>query len=82
MQDTSPPRSHAETVRETGAVAVHSHLQGRGFPGLTIGSVHAWAARDSIPGEYWKALAEGGFSTLEELASYAESRKALATNVG
>lgn len=71
-------RQHAEIVRKTGAIAVHSRLQAKGFPGLTIGSVHAWGARDSIPGEYWKALAEGGFSTLEELATYAESKKAVA----
>lgn len=41
-----------------------------------IGRVHAWTLRDSIPGEYWNALVRAGFATLEELAAYAETKKA------
>lgn len=75
MQDIFAPRSHAEIIRSPTAASVHSTLQNKGFASLTIGSVNAWAMRDSIPGEYWKALAEGGFATLDELAAYAESKK-------
>lgn len=75
MQDNFAPRSHAEIIRTPGAASVHSSLQNKGFQSLTLGSVNAWAMRDSIPGEYWKALAEGGFATLDELAAYAESKK-------
>lgn len=75
MQDISAPRSHAEIIRTPTAASVRTTLQSKGFATLTIGSVNAWAMRDSIPGEYWKALAEGGFATLDELAAYAESKK-------
>jgi hypothetical protein len=36
-----------------------------------------WASRDSIPGSYWKALADEGFATLEELADAADRKRRL-----
>lgn len=54
---------------------VHAFLSKLDIEAPTLSGVQRWATRDSIPGEYWKALAEGGFATLDELAAYAESKK-------
>ena len=40
------------------------------------GKVRMWKLRDSIPGEHWKALADKGVATLEELASSAAQKAA------
>jgi hypothetical protein len=68
-------RSHATIVREAGAKRLFEFLVGRGFPIPSASTIHNWASRDAISSEYWNALEEGGFATLKELASYAESRK-------
>ena len=36
--------------------------------------VRDWRLRNSIPGEKWKAIADAGICTLEELAEIAASR--------
>jgi hypothetical protein len=68
-------RSHAEIVRTVGATKLHGWLTARGFDVAGVSTVQRWADRDSIPGEIWNALEEGGFATLKELAAYAESKK-------
>lgn len=71
-------RSHAEIVRSAGAPQVFSTLRDEGIDLGSVGRVHAWTLRDSIPGEYWNAFARAGFATLEELAAHAESKKTIA----
>jgi hypothetical protein len=46
-----------------------------GFPDAN--TVHAWKRTDSIPAAYWKALAEAGIATLDELAEAAANRRAI-----
>lgn len=73
-------RSHAQIIREAGAPAIFVALAREGVAIPNIGRVHAWALRDSIPGEYWNAFARAGFATLEELAAYAETKKAITSS--
>lgn len=68
-------RSHAEIVRAVGAPVIFSALKNQGIDLGSVGRVHAWTLRDSIPGEYWSAFARAAFATLEELAAYAETKK-------
>lgn len=70
-------RSHADIVRAIGATELHRRLTGRGIV-LTINGVQRWADRDSIPAEYWNALANEGIATLPELATAADARKTAA----
>lgn len=74
-------RSHAEIVRSAGAPQVFSTLRDEGIDLGSVGRVHAWTLRDSIPGEYWNAFARAGFATLEELAAHAETKKVVAAAV-
>jgi len=37
--------------------------------GATPGAVKQWRKNSSIPGPYWQAVADHGWSTLEELAA-------------
>ena len=67
-------RKHTQIVREFGAVALGRHLNAKGFE-LSLTAPQRWAERDSIPGEYWNALAEDGIATLEELALSADRRR-------
>lgn len=39
-------------------------------------TVHAWKRTESIPAPYWKAIADAGVATLEELAEAAAARRA------
>lgn len=68
-------QTHAEIIRAATVPKVHSFLSTLEMEVPTLSGIQRWATRDSIPGEYWKALAEGGFATLDELAAYAESKK-------
>ena len=68
-------RSHRQILQAQGQTAVFRHLQSVGFPIASASVVLNWAAADSIPGPYWKALAEAGFATIDELAEYAASKK-------
>jgi hypothetical protein len=36
--------------------------------------VKSWLVRDRIPQEYWRAFADQGFCTLDELATWAALR--------
>ena len=38
-------------------------------------TVHAWKRTGSIPSPHWKALADAGIATLEELAEAAAARR-------
>lgn len=70
------PRSHQAIVREITVPRLRRYLDWRGTnPMPSQSAVQRWADRDSIPGEVWNALEEGGFATLKELAAYAESKK-------
>lgn len=41
---------------------------------MPIHTVRSWAARNSIPAEYWCSFVSLGFATLEELAAAAALR--------
>ena len=71
-------RTHAEIVRSHGAQALRSLLIDRGYQLPNPSTTQRWADRDSIPGEYWNAIADAGIATLEELATAAAARKAAA----
>jgi hypothetical protein len=78
-QHTVPQRrSHADIVRTFGATKLRSLLIERGFELPNPSTTQRWADRDSIPGEYWNAIASEGVATLEELAEVAEARKTAA----
>lgn len=72
------PRSHAEIIRSIGAQNLRKALEAAGLDVPSPSGVQQWVQRDSIPGEYWNAFARAGFATLEELAAYAETKKATA----
>lgn len=69
-------RSHAEIIRSVGAQNMRKTLEAEGLDVPSPSGVQQWVQRDSIPGEYWNALVRAGFATLEELAAYAETKKA------
>ncbi|MBX9814058.1 MAG: hypothetical protein K2X76_05090 [Sphingomonas sp.] len=75
QRDNRDNRSHRKVLQDAGQTAVFRFLKDQGFSIRGSSTVLSWAMRDSIPGEFWKALAEGGFATLEELSAYAEARK-------
>ena len=62
-------------LQDAGQTAVFRFLKDQGFAIRGSSTVLSWSMRDSIPGEFWKALSEGGFATLDELSAYAEARK-------
>lgn len=68
-------RSHSQVIRDAGPRRIVEFLVGRGFEEVRLSAVHNWASRGSIPGSYWNALEEGGFATLKELATHAETQK-------
>lgn len=64
-------RTHAQIVEDGGGYkAVAEKLS------LPSERARFWAMRDSIPGEFWKKVSDGGLATLEELAAAAEAKKA------
>lgn len=67
-------RCHSTIVRQFGAIALGRALQAEG---LDVGATtpQRWADRDSIPNEYWAAIARLGIATLDELAAAAETRR-------
>jgi TPP-dependent pyruvate/acetoin dehydrogenase alpha subunit len=70
------PRSHRSIVREITVPRLRQFLADRDPDSVPSQSaVQRWGDRDSIPGDVWNALEEGGFATLKELAAYAESKK-------
>ena len=63
-------RSHADIIRAAGVLVVHDTL---GLEGK-LHTVRSWVQRDSIPDQHWKALADAGLATLDELAAAAAAR--------
>jgi hypothetical protein len=68
-------RTHKEIIRKRGASAVARDLANAGVR-VHQSTPQRWADRNSIPGEYWAAIAALGFATLEELAAAADAREA------
>lgn len=67
-------RTHSDVIKDAGgALIIHNRL------GLIrkLRTVRSWATRDSIPGEYWRPLADLGIATVDELATYAHTRERL-----
>jgi hypothetical protein len=71
--DTLGMRSHSDIVKEFGASKLYAALADR-FE-LHQTTPQRWADRDSIPGEYWKALSDLNVATLEELAEGANRKR-------
>lgn len=69
-------RTHSEIVRLFGASNLRRLLIEKGFELPNPTTTQRWADRDSIPDDYWNALAEAGVATLEELAIGADPRPA------
>jgi hypothetical protein len=64
-------RSHEAIIRDAGgALAVHARLDLEHQQEM----VKSWLVRDRIPQEYWRAFADQGFCTLDELATWAALR--------
>lgn len=63
---------HKDIIRRAGADAVKQAT------GVSIHTVRSWAQRNNIPGEHWKALADAGHASLEELATAAADSRAQA----
>lgn len=61
-------RTHSEIVRDYGAARLARRLAELGVD-VHASTPQRWADRDSIPGEYWKLLADADIATLDELAS-------------
>jgi len=58
---------HRDIIRRAGPDAI------RQVTGVSIYTVRSWIHRDSIPGGHWKAIAEAGYASLDELATAAAS---------
>ena len=67
-------RTHAEIIRDAGGW--RSVRDALGLP-TDDAKVKFWFFRDSIPCEYWKALADLSLTTVEELALAAHRRRYL-----
>jgi hypothetical protein len=67
-------RTHAEIIRDAGGWrAIRDVL---GFPSDDA-KTKFWFFRDSIPADYWKALADLNLTTVEELALWKHRRRYL-----
>lgn len=67
-------RTHAEIIRDAGGWRAIRDALGMGTDDP---KVKFWFSRDSIPCEYWKALADLGLTSAEELALAAHRRRYL-----
>ena len=67
-------RTHAEIIRDAGG---WRDLRDRLGLDIENAKVKFWFFRDSIPCEYWKALADMNLTTVEELALAAHRRRYL-----
>ena len=65
-------RTHKQIVKDSGGDA----LIGKLGIDVSVWTVRAWRARNSIPGPYWQAFADHGLATLAELAAEADCRRA------
>lgn len=70
-------RTHSKIVQEVGVSKIREVLSGRGLV-VSDPTVRSWTRRPdadgNIPSAYWSALADSRFTTLEELATHAETR--------
>lgn len=66
-------RTHADIVRAHGASNLYRDLTAKGHD-ISASTPQRWVERNSIPSEYWATLVELELTTLEELASGADSR--------
>ena len=57
-------RTHEQIIRDVGSPSSMAKATG-----ATPGAVKQWRKNSSIPGPYWQAVADHGWSTLEELAA-------------
>jgi hypothetical protein len=66
-------RTHTEIIRAVGATAL---ARGLGDLGMKVhqSTPQRWADRNSIPGQYWAAIASLQIASLEELAAAADAR--------
>lgn len=67
-------RSHQQIVQDHGASKLRRDLAGIGLQ-LSLTAAQRWADRNSIPGEYWPAVAHVTGVTVAELAESAEASK-------
>lgn len=65
-------RSFEQIVKDVGEDTLIDRL------GLKPHQPRDWRIRKSIPPEHWRAMADLGFASLEELAAAAEARRATA----
>lgn len=63
-------RTHAQIVAAAGAVEQVAEDRG-----VHPNTVRSWVLRDKIPDEHWAAFAASGLATLDELATYAASKR-------
>lgn len=68
-------RSHKQVIEDAGGVAAFAETLGQS----AIGKVRFWFIRDSIPADYWSAVADNRIATLDELARAASQKRALCT---
>jgi hypothetical protein len=65
-------RSHAQIIRDAGGYKiVHNKLHWTG----KSPTVKSWVLRDNIPAEHWRALVDQGICSLDELATWASTKK-------
>jgi len=65
-------RTHEAIITDAGGPkAVHERHQ----IGGSVHTVTSWHQRKRIPAEHWKAFAEAGLTTLDELASAVAGRR-------
>lgn len=65
-------RTHSQIIHDAGGpMAIKRRLS----LSATIHTIRSWAARNSIPAEYWSSVATAKLATLKELADAAEARR-------
>lgn len=62
--------SHRDIIQRAGGPAAFGHQIK-----VSPNNVKAWKRLDSIPGPYFRQIAEAGLATLEELAAAAAARR-------
>jgi hypothetical protein len=65
-------RSHSQIIRDAGgyrAVYLKLHWNGKAQ------TVKSWVLRDNIPAEHWRGMVDQGLCTLDELATWAATKR-------
>jgi hypothetical protein len=65
-------RTHSQIISDAGGPMA---LKRRLCLTATIHTIRSWAARNSIPAEYWNAVSGAKIASLKELADAAEARR-------